>query len=185
MSEKNTLTVLGVLTSAFPNAKITPETIRVYLLTLQDIPFEVLEQAALQLITTSSFFPTVAELRDVSFRILLGTRSIPSANQAWEEVQHEIHHIAAYSFTHNEANKPHFSHPFIDQVIQSIGFLQLSTFQNTAADQARFCKTYELILNRTLEELKAFPTTKQFAENFALSDNLYSFLPSTSSTLNR
>jgi len=99
MSEKNTLTILGVLTSAFPNAKITPETIRVYLLTLQDIPFEVLEQAALQLITTSSFFPTVAELRDVSFRILLGTRSIPSANQAWEEVQHELYHITAYLFT--------------------------------------------------------------------------------------
>ncbi len=185
MSEQNTLTILGVLTSAFPNAKITPETIRVYVLTLQDIPFEVLEQAALQLITTSSFFPTVAELRDVSFRILLGTRSIPSANQAWEEVQHEIHHITAYSFTHNDAYKPRFSHPFIDQVVQSIGLLQISTYQNTAADQARFFKTYELILNRTLEDLKTLPTIKQFAESLALSDNPNPFLPSTASILNR
>ncbi len=59
----DTLAILKRVASAFPEKNITNSTLRVYQEELADIPIELLDKAASQIIRTSSWFPRVAELR--------------------------------------------------------------------------------------------------------------------------
>ena len=63
--------IIGVLAAAFPNNKLSPETVGVYELTLADIPADVLEQATLHVIARCKFFPSVSEIRDAANAIMV------------------------------------------------------------------------------------------------------------------
>ncbi|HOT26259.1 MAG TPA: replicative helicase loader/inhibitor [Anaerolineaceae bacterium] len=162
MTEKDTLTILGVLTAAYPNARITPETVRVYVLTLQDIPLDLLENAALHLITTSTFFPTVAELRDASYRIMFGLHRVPTAAEAWNQIQRQRYQCLAYFIYNVQSEKPSFSHPFVEQVIHAFGCRNLTDPTSEPYMRANFCKTYDTLLDRTLTDLKTLPVVRAF-----------------------
>lgn len=166
MSDKNILTILGVLTAAYPNARITPETVRVYVLTLQDIPLDLLENAALHLITTNTFFPTVAELRDASYRIMLGLHRVPTAAEAWNQIQRQRSQCLGYYIYHVQAEKPTFSHPFVEQVIRAFGCRTLTAPSSEPYIRANFIKTYDTLLDRTLADLKTLPAVRTFSEHF-------------------
>lgn len=166
MSDKKILTILGVLTAAYPNAHITPETVRVYVLTLQDIPLDLLENAALHLITTNTFFPTVAELRDASYRIMLGLHRVPTAAEAWNQIQRQRSQCLGYYIYHVQAEKPTFSHPFVEQVIHAFGCRTLIDPSSEPYIRANFIKTYDTLLDRTLADLKTLPAVRTFSEHF-------------------
>lgn len=166
MSDKNILTILGVLTAAYPNARITPETVRVYVLTLQDIPLDLLENAALHLITANTFFPTVAELRDASYRIMLGLHRVPTAAEAWNQIQRQRSQCLAYYLYNVQSEKPTFSHPFVEQVIHAFGCRTLTDPSSEPYLRANFCKTYDTLLDRTLADLKTLPSVRTFSEHY-------------------
>jgi len=174
MTEKDTLTILGVLTAAYPNARITPETVRVYVLTLQDIPLDLLENAALHLITTSTFFPTVAELRDASYRIMFGLHRVPTAAEAWNQIQRQRYQCLAYFIYNVQSEKPSFSHPFVEQVIHAFGCRNLTDPTSEPYMRANFCKTYDTLLDCTLTDLKTLPVVRAFSS--ANTPNLLSAL---------
>ena len=174
MTEKDTLTILGVLTAAYPNARITPETVRVYVFTLQDIPLDLLENAALHLITTSTFFPTVAELRDASYRIMFGLHRVPTAAEAWNQIQRQRYQCLAYFIYNVQSEKPSFSHPFVEQVIHAFGCRNLTDPTSEPYMRANFCKTYDTLLDRTLTDLKTLPIVRAFSS--ANTPNLLSAL---------
>ena len=174
MTEKDILTILGVLTAAYPNARITPETVRVYVLTLQDIPLDLLENAALHLITTSTFFPTVAELRDASYRIMFGLHRVPTAAEAWNQIQRQRYQCLAYFIYNVQSEKPSFSHPFVEQVIHAFGCRNLTDPTSEPYMRANFCKTYDTLLDRTLTDLKTLPIVRAFSS--ANTPNLLSAL---------
>ena len=84
--------IMAVLMSSYPNTKPTKETLSVYQRLLSDIPLEFLQAGALKHATENKWFPSVAELREASFDVMLNKPGIPSPYEAWEEA---INHCRA------------------------------------------------------------------------------------------
>jgi hypothetical protein len=159
---------LAILTAAYPNNKITGETIRVYQITLQDIPGDVLEKAILHLTTTNKFFPTIAEIRDAAYLIMVGTNKIPSAYEAWGEVQNEIARCGDYFRYTIQTNTPAYSHPLIELAVKKLGYKQLCYSDNLVADRAHFFKVYESLYQRAVDDLKMLPEVRNFQEHYQI-----------------
>ncbi len=64
------LRVLKILGELYPAFQLSSSAVEVYVQLLADIPGPVLEQAALEHIGRSTFFPAIAELRSAAFDIL-------------------------------------------------------------------------------------------------------------------
>jgi hypothetical protein len=81
----NAQRVVAELALAFPASDVTPDTVRLYVRALSDVPLDQLEVAVQELIATrtSAFLPTVAEIRLVAVRRALGA---PSEVEALEQV---------------------------------------------------------------------------------------------------
>lgn len=153
--------VCGVMAAAYPNYKLTPQTIHVYARTLGDLPADMLEAAALQCIATSEFFPTVAALRKAAFEIMAHAQGIPTAHEAWGEVRRAMGTVG-------HMGKPKFSHPIVERAVAALGWRDLCLSDNPTADRARFLECYQQLLNRAQVDAAMLPEVKQVARKFAL-----------------
>lgn len=172
--------VLAVLASAFPANKVSSETIKIYQLTLHDIPVDVLENACLHLVATNKFFPTVSEIRDTAHNIMLGMHKIPSAFEAWEEVQRQISLCGDYYRYQIVARKPEYSHPLVEKAVSIMGYRQLCESENLVADRAHFFKVYESLFQRAVSEIKTLPSVRKFTDQYQLTNDQIVLLPSQS-----
>lgn len=74
---------IGALAEAYPNTKpITTATIQAYDLALGELPIEIVERAALQLMRISKFMPSAAEIREVATSG--GMSREDRCNRAWQ-----------------------------------------------------------------------------------------------------
>jgi hypothetical protein len=74
--------VLKALTQAFPQQKVSRDTLEIYLRMLEDIPIDLLWRAAERHMAEAQYFPRIAELRGMAAR-LAGTdrfASLPPAS---------------------------------------------------------------------------------------------------------
>jgi len=110
-TELETLRVLKILGDIYPSFHLSSSAIEVYVQMLSDIPGSVLEQAALDHISRSTFFPAIAELRSAAFNILEAANPIPTDYEAWAEVQAEIRRVG-------HSGKPQFRNPLAAQVVE-------------------------------------------------------------------
>lgn len=159
-NEREITGAIGVLTAGYPNYNMTPQTIKVYQRTLADIPADVLEAAVLHLVTTSRFFPTVAEIREAAFNIMTNARQIPSAFEAWEEAIDHCRH----------SNYTGYSHPLIEKAVHVIGipYWQNMLIDDEMATRAHFFKVYESLYNREVADMKMLPAVKEFAGRYQI-----------------
>ena len=95
-TEIETLRVLKILGDVYPTYKLSRSGVEVYVQLLADIPGSVLEQSALDHISHSTFFPSIAELRSAAFSIIEAANPVPGAYEAWSEVQVLIQRIGHY-----------------------------------------------------------------------------------------
>lgn len=72
------------LAKAFPRQAVSGDSVRVYRRALEDIPPAVLQETVDELIRTSRFFPTVAEIREAAAERTLG---LPSEAEALEQIK--------------------------------------------------------------------------------------------------
>lgn len=162
--------ILMVLVEAFPTNKISPTTIEVYKRTLADIPPSVLEMATLHLISSMKFFPTVSEIRDAAFDIIVSGSKIPSAYEAWQEVESEISRCGEYFRYDIIPNRPVYSHPIIERAVEIMGYKALLYSDNVVADRAHFFRVYESLYNRAVADIKMLPAVKDFEEKRLVSE---------------
>lgn len=166
-NDKQITGALGVLAAGYPHFNLTPETIRVYQRTLTDIPGEVLDQAVMHLLTTSKFFPSVAEIREACFGIMTNAAEIPSAFEAWQEVQDQIALCGDY-FRYDNGRKPSYSHPLVSKAVEIMGYQNLCMSDNMVADRAHFFKVYESLYRRAEADMKMLPAVKEFAGKYQI-----------------
>lgn len=69
MSVEEFQKVMLYLTTAYPSANITGMTTKLYFEHLKDIPFQTMEKAAVRVVETSHFFPSIAELRETCLKL--------------------------------------------------------------------------------------------------------------------
>ena len=160
-TDKVIVQVMGVLAAAYPSFNLTRETISVYSRVLSDVPDELLQGAALDAVSKSRFFPTVAELRDAALSIKRIGSGNPSAFEGWEEVVRLIRE-KGHGFL------PEFSHPWIAASVRQIGGWQrLCMSENLVADRARFLEAMTDCERRNLEAERTLPQVRELALRLA------------------
>jgi hypothetical protein len=105
--------LVAELAAAFPRQPVTADNVRAYARALDDLPLTVLTATVRELVRTSRFFPTVAEIREAAAERTLG---LPSEAEALEQV--EIR--ARWARDHDGQETP-FVHPLVGAAVDHVG----------------------------------------------------------------
>jgi hypothetical protein len=124
---------------------------------LGDVDGDLLRAAALQHATTSKWFPTVAELRQLAADITLGHKM--TAMEAWGEVTRQIRTIGHW-------DKPEFSDLLVRKLVSDMGWLNLCMSEMPGADRARFMDGYNALLSRERREVLELPLVSKMRRQF-------------------
>lgn len=145
--------LMGQMSLAWPKYELSKATIAVYARLLMDIPAGALETGAKYLMTTATFFPSVAEWRRAAFEILSGARMTPTAFEAWQEVRQVMAEVGSY-------RQPNFSHPLIQKTVDAFGWRDLCVSENGEYDRSQFYKIYDTYKRRAEEDMSMLPEVR-------------------------
>ena len=166
----------AVMSLAWPNYKAMDGTIEVYASVLEDIPADVLQAAAKQLIASGGeFFPSASMWRQTALDILLNKRGLPSSMEAWEELIRmgdgsplkglEEVEPGKYAVIREERT---WKYPLVEKVARRCGW---PDFPNTDPDQIGYDRTvfiraYEAELAREQEKIRMLPEVKNVENEY-------------------
>lgn len=140
--------LLGVLLSYWPKADLPPQTLKLYRDHLLEFDLEPAAHAVTNLGATSTFLPTVAELRRAIVREL-DPDPIPDVDQAWAEV--------VANARDGIYGTPIYSHPAVADTVGAMGGIrELAVSENLMAERAHFMRLYETCKARA-ERAKQLP----------------------------
>jgi hypothetical protein len=149
---------IGGLVLAYPSANIPEATMHVYAKALADLSEPVLDLACTQIVATSKWFPTVAELREAAAAVQMDAGATLTAGEAWGEALHTIRMLGYYE-------KPVFSNPLIAKCVEAMGgWKYLSESEDTMADRAHFMKTWDAVQKRETKEVQLPPQLRAGSE---------------------
>jgi len=157
--------LMATMSLAFPKYEIQKGALRIYSEMLKDLPIDVLDAAAKEMIIASPFYPSVSEWRNKAVNLMIGSHNIPTAAEAWEEA---IDHCRHGKYTD-------YSHPLIERAAMAIGvqFWSSMLTEQEMATRAHFMKIYDSMLGREMETVKMLPESKQVSAKYAeLADKL-------------
>ena len=113
-------------------------------LMLSDIPFEILHAAVVKVCRSSEFFPSVAQIVETSRELDPRNAKLPTAAEAWEEVNKLIRDVGPY-------RAPVYSCDTVQRAARAIGWRQLCEGDNPEADRAHFMRIYDSMRNKFRE----------------------------------
>ena len=159
MTKTEVMKLVAVLCAAYPSAKFTAETSSVYEHMLADLDGTTTTAAVEQLISSSRWLPTVAEIRE---RVLsLRSGEIRPGGDAWGSVRKAIarrgrHRVPGVDFE--------FSDPVVHEAVRALGWAELCDSENAVADRARFTELYDrlAVLRRRRQLTENLPAVKRY-----------------------
>jgi hypothetical protein len=153
MNRKEIINLLGIATANFPNLqqKEMKPTAVLWEKALADISYEVAEKAVIKVLSTSKFFPTIAEIREASVQITQ-PRTI-DAIEAWGLI---IQAIRKYGY-YNEGNAIRSLPEEVAEMVRHFTWRELCLNENPDTLRAQFRMAWETKSKRT-NELKALPS---------------------------
>ena len=144
--EVKMLALVVLASSSYPSMqnKDPQPIVSAWSLMLADIPLEILQAAVLKVCRESEFFPSVAQIVAAAAELDPRNEKLPSAAEAWEEVEQQICAAGIYK-------SPVFSNELVRRAARAIGWLQLCSSENPAADRAHFLRLYESMRSKRKE----------------------------------
>jgi len=142
-------------------------TLNVYERCLTDIPDDLLQAAAVKVVSEATFWPKPSEIRAAALALV--EPEDMSAGEAWALVQRYIRHCPPGRWW--VAGKSYHAKPLPDRVrkcVDAIGgmaYLRLS--ENTMSDRARFATAYDTITRRERERARMLPEVRAVVERLA------------------
>lgn len=130
---------------------------------LSDLPYPVAEAAVLQVLSTSSFWPTVAQIRQAA-ETIDPHNSLPSPELAWEEVLRQIARVGYYG-------TPNWSNEAIGRAAYALygGWKQLCQscgISSMPADRAHFNQIYTALTETERRETQLPPRVRALIGEF-------------------
>ena len=114
-------------------------------LMLADLDPVVAKAAVIKVCRESDYFPSVARIVAAAEELDPRNEKIPTAAEAWEEVERLIIQFGPY-------RAPQYSCDLVRRTVRAIGWLQLCCSENPAADRAHFLKLYESMRSKHKEQ---------------------------------
>lgn len=107
--------------------------IKIWGMTLSDIPYQLAESAIAKAISTAKFFPTLAEIREAAASFIPGP---PLPELAWTEVLQKV----------NRYKDPDWSCPEIKNAVRAVGYLAICDSDKPGVQRAHFIDAYRAIV---------------------------------------
>lgn len=134
MNKQDTASVLAVLSSGFPNVKLTKETAMVYHEVLVDLEPKDVMIAVGRLLKTAEWFPPAALIRRTTME-LTGCLA-KSASHAWGEVSEGIR-------IHGYYQCPPFESKLVQEAVRRIGWRTICYSDKPEFIRSQFVKVYD------------------------------------------
>lgn len=138
MDRDETAALLGMLAQVYADFTVDDDAINTWAMLLADMPYAVVEPAAVELMRTRATAPSVAAIRK---RVVERSVALPSADEAWADVRRALGQLA-------RGEQPAWSHALIGRVARNIGLYQLLDSENQTSDRARFVDLYSAARER-------------------------------------
>lgn len=158
-------TVMGVMAHAYPRYELSADSIKLYAKLLADIPGEILEASAHQIMAENKFFPSVAEWREMAHKLMTGAHNIPTAYEAWEDAMRQVNLCGEY-YRYSDSRYPEYAHPLVEKAVKIIGYRHLLESDNIAIERAHFFKIYDSLLNRAEEDARMLPDVRAVSRRY-------------------
>lgn len=113
MSRKGAIRVMALLCASFPR-DLKDETVEIYVASLSDLPDEAMTQVVSQMILSSRWLPTIAEIREATVREIDPSALAPTPEQAWNEILEASERLGRYQ-------SPTWSHEAIGHALAQSG----------------------------------------------------------------
>lgn len=143
MTELQIKKLVAVMVAAHPSSKVSEESIAVYARMLADLDYPAANAAVEQLLATSKWMPTVAEIRERVVSLHAG--EVRAGGEAWGSVLKAIRGAGRYRI-------PGADFAFIDPVtaecVAAMSWVELCDSENPTADRARFIELYDQLATR-------------------------------------
>ena len=158
--QKEIIKMLCGFRQAFPNTKADSDTMLIYSYALMDMEVGLIYAAMMKILHTSTFFPSVAEIRSTAEKLLnfnSKNNTLPTAGEAWEEVQKQVRKVGPYSSQPWE-----FSCPEVEKAARQFGLMELCRLQENEVNTARaqFMRIYDRQQEK-MKELREMKTVMQ------------------------
>lgn len=152
--------IIGMLSAAFPNYKVSEHTAPVLYETLKDLPSDELKAAVLHCVSQPgrAFAPSIGEIRGAVGELRKVTGGVPSSFQAWQEVVTQLRDNGG------DFGNPVWSHPLVERAVRTMGWRELRMSENQTADRARFLQCYEQLVSRAERDDMMLPQVRGYLE---------------------
>jgi hypothetical protein len=154
MTRSEVQQLVAMMAATWTRPPVLAETVHAYCFALADLEHEAAKAAVLDLMRTSRFFPTIAEIRERATKTRL---SLPTPEEAWGIVRRAIGR-------HGNYRAPVFDCEEIQQAVEAIGWRDLCVGDNPAANRARWLDAYRGFVERRVDAEKTgryVPTSRQ------------------------
>lgn len=171
MSDIRTIAnMLKEIQASYPNWKADEDTVKVWTVYLQDMDNDLLVTAVRKFISSSdhAFPPSIPEIRGEAAEIRRQVIGIPSAYEAWQDLQ------AAGSGTKKrilpgnviETIEYRFLHPLVKAVSVQLGWPDRfpGSLDQEMADRSHFIKAYDATLRQAIEAETQLPAVTGYIE---------------------
>lgn len=142
MNKAQATDLVSILQGAYPRVPFADSTVGVYVMVLADLEFEAAKRAVLELIQTSKWLPTIAEIRE---RVVESRADLPPPELAWGEVMAAIRQVGMYA-------SPVFECDEIGRAVSAIGWRSICTDENVSSTRARFIDAYRAVREQRIDE---------------------------------
>lgn len=145
------LAALNALLQAYPRTEIGAGTLDLYRSMLSDIPERVLLAGIAECIATSTWFPSIAEVRTACRRMAPPEDEIPTAAEAWEEIRGQLG---------DSRRGPEFSSPLGAEALRRTNSwlaLNLMPVEDLKWERVRFERIYDEMRGRAVDEQSRCP----------------------------
>ena len=170
MATKEEITeILIILSASYPRFKLEKETVRAYVMFLEDLDIRDLKAAAKECATKRVFFPSVHELRKTVIEIRRKASRVPTAFEAWNEVMNTGPHRwkdteeveGGYAIVEKEYR---FTHPLVEKVARLLGWPSKFPLNENSlmSDRSQFLKAYEQELQKMIDYELMLPEVREY-----------------------
>ncbi len=169
MADKKTMQAMfGLLRANWPKYPFTKMTIQVYTRCLGDIPDDILVAATAHCLTSCTFFPVVAELRQAAFDIMCNKTGQLTAGEAWALVVKTANVPESWWAAGERHERPKLPES-VQKALDAIGgWRRLTDSDHYSADRARFLEAYDAFAKRDIEIRQMLPEVRALTQRLTM-----------------
>ena len=160
--QENIVLALTGYLDAYPNNKVSSDTLKIYAKALCFLSLTELHTAMISILQNSKLFPTISEILTEVENIenhIKGV-SVPTAGEAWQEVMANANKYHIYE-------RWYYSSPLIKRAAEYFGTKELCTLpeKDVSIARAQFMRIYENLLSREKQYKKYANTLSCLPKN--------------------